>query len=62
MMEFIVLNLLLLKFSASIMAVSQSRTQESSFKNQKVFKKVPDPGKCRIEIFHSFYHGTPAAV
>ena len=44
------------------MAVSQSRTEESSFKNQKNFTKVADQGKCRIEKFHSFYHSTHAVV
>ena len=47
-MEVIILNLLLLKFSASIVAVSQSRLDESSFKNEKIFTKVADQGKCRI--------------
>ena len=61
-MEVIILNLLLLKFSASILAVSQSRSAESSFKNQKIFTKVADQGKCRIEKFHGFYHSTHAAV
>ena len=49
MMEVIFLNLLLLKFSASIMAVSQSRSEESSFKNEKIFTKVEYQGNCRIE-------------
>ena len=61
-MEVIILNLLLLKFSASIVAVCQSRSAESSFKNQKIFSKVADQGKCRIEQFDSFYHSAHAAV
>ena len=61
-MEVIILNLLLLKFSASIVAVSQSRSPESCFKNQKIFRKVADQGKCRIEQFHSFYHSAHAAT
>ena len=44
------------------MAVSQSRAEESSFKNQKIFTKVADKGKCRIEKFHNFYPSTHAAV
>ena len=61
-MEVIILNLLLLKFSASIVAVSQSRSDESSFNYQKIFTKVADQGKCRIEKFHNFYPSTHAAV
>ena len=46
------------------MAVSQSRTAESSFKNQMVITKVADQGMCRIEKFHfiNFYHSAHAAV
>ena len=63
MMKFIIiLNLLLLKFSASIMAISQRKSEKSSFKNQKIFTKVADQGNCRIEQFYSFYHSSLAAV
>ena len=63
MMKFIIiLNLLLLKFSASIMAISQSRSEESSFNYQKIFTKVAGQGNCRIEQFYSFYHSTHTAV
>ena len=63
MMKFIIiLNLLLLKFSASIMAISQSRSEESSFKNEKIFTKVADQGNCRIQQFYMFYQSTHAAV
>ena len=48
MMEVIILNLLLLKFSTSFIAASQYRSSEQSFKNQKIFAKVPDQGKCHI--------------
>ena len=44
------------------MAVSQCRSAESSFKNQMVFTKVADHGKCRREKFHNFYHSQDAAV
>ena len=44
------------------MEISQSRTEESSFKIQKIFTKVADQGNCRIEQFYSFYHSTHAAV
>ena len=63
MMKFIlILNLLLLKFLGSIIVISQSRSEESSFENQKVFTKVADQGNCRIQQFYMFYHSTHAAV
>ena len=48
MMEVIILNLLLLKFSTSFIAASQSRSFEPSFKNQKIFAKVLGQGECHI--------------
>ena len=52
----IILNLLFLKFSVSIIAAS--RSAESSFKNQKLFTKVPGQGKCHILLkkCHNFRH------
>ena len=52
-MEVIILNLLLLKFSASIMASNIS---------QKIFTKVAEQGECRIEKIHRFYDSINAAV
>ena len=54
----IVVNVFLLKFSASLVAASQSGLAESCFKNQKYFTKVSGQGKCEtvIEKFHSFSH------
>ena len=44
------------------MAISESRSEESSSKNQKIFTKVADQGNCRIEQFYMFYHSKHAAV
>ena len=56
MMEVIILNLLLLKFSASIIAAS--RSAGLSCKNQKLFTKVPGQGKCHtlLEKCHNSDH------
>ena len=58
MMKVIILHLLLLKFSDSILAVSQSRSAKSSFENQKIFiTKVQGAWQIIIEKFHSLiYH------
>lgn len=47
-MKMIILNLLLLKFSASFIAASRCRPVRSSLQNQLYFTKVPGRGKCHI--------------
>lgn len=61
-MKIIILNLLVLKFSALIIAASQCRALKLCLTNQKYFANVPGQGKCNIllEQFYSFHHSTRA--